>query len=325
MTRILALALIALAVLLGGLAVALGHRPPPPTPAHRTLTAAASTYPVVVATRALAPGEPIPLDALRVEVMPSRPAGSYTNAQSLINRVPSVAIAPDAPVLEANLVNSVALELQPGERAVAVRVTEANAAGWHVHPGNVVDVFYTLRRGGEEIDHSESRLVVAKVRLLAYGAPSGPSRQRSDAGANGLTNVSNDESRAPLPSPRTAVLAVPVEDVDALVLAESAGQLTLALRNPQDPETVDARAFGPAKGVLKTVNNAPVEGVTQAARGLSLDQLAAGSAARAGLPAAVPPLPANAAGRMIVRSTGSGAVSHGVEVIRGAHIGTMAG
>jgi len=207
-------------------------------------------------------------------------------------------------------------------------VTEANAAGWHVHPGNVVDVFYMLRRGGGEIDHSEARLVVAKVRVLAYGAPSGPSRSPAAAtGGAKVAKVANDERRANLPAPRTAVLAVPVEDVDALVLAENAGQLTLALRNPQDAETVDARALGPVKGMLKTVGNAPVRGVTQAARGLSLDQLASGSAVHAapapGAPAS--PLPARVTARVKLRSSGGGAVSHGVEVIRGAQIGTMAG
>jgi pilus assembly protein CpaB len=39
------------------------------------------------------------------------------------------------------------------------------------------------------------------------------------------------------------VLAVPVADVDRLTLAESAGRLIFALRNPKDAEVLDQAAL----------------------------------------------------------------------------------
>ncbi|MDE1184639.1 MAG: Flp pilus assembly protein CpaB [Paraburkholderia sp.] len=247
LTRIAAGLLIGLALLLGIFAWMLARRPV----VAPSASAVPVSYPVVVATRPLAPGQPIEADALRVQSLPINPNGAFSDPATLTGRVPVVEVGADAPVLESQLSSGLAEGIQPGERALAVHVDEGNAVGNRLRPGNFVDVFFTLRRdsgGGSsgEIDRSQTRLLLSKVRVLAFGNVTAGNTRQSDP--SGLT--------------RTAVLAVPLGDVDRLTLAEASGRLTFALRNPRDDDVLDASAFAPTPGVLKTVARGVVPAVS---------------------------------------------------------------
>ncbi|KAE8753428.1 Flp pilus assembly protein CpaB, partial [Paraburkholderia madseniana] len=237
LTKILAGVLIAVALLLGLFAWTLSRRPAPVavTPATQ------ASFPVVVATHTLPAGKPIAVDQLRVQSLPINPNGAFTDPAQLAGRVPNAEISADSPVLEAQLSSGLAERIEPGERALAVRVDEGNAVGNRLRPGNFVDVFFTLKRDGAignggEIDRTQARLLMSKVRVLAFG--------------NATT--SGDSAGDPNGMVRTAVLAVPVADVDRLTLAESSGRLIFALRNPKDAEVVDQNALPAYPGVLKT-------------------------------------------------------------------------
>ena len=96
---------------------------------------------------------------------------------------------------------------------------------------------------------TQARLLMSKVRVLAFGNATASSDNAGDP--NGMV--------------RTAVLAVPVADVDRLTLAESAGRLIFALRNPKDAEVIDQSVLPVYPGVLKTAAHA---GASRAAAGL---------------------------------------------------------
>jgi pilus assembly protein CpaB len=311
LTRVLAGVLILLALLLGFFAWTLSRRPA----VHPADTVARATFPVVVATRPLLAGKPIPLDALRVESLPINPNGAFSDPSQLAGRVPVADIGEQSPVVEAQLSSGLAQSVEPGERAVAVRVDESNAVGNRLRPGNFVDVFFTLKRDSNsmasaEVDKTQARLLMSKVRVLAFGNATPGADTPGDA--NGMV--------------RTAVLAVPVADIDKLSLAEGAGRLIFALRNPEDTEVVDATAFAAPAGVLKVAANAP-SGVasqdsTRAAAGVALSQLSgsAGETANAARPVATPhtnPLVA----RVSTREAGN---TEGIEVIRGGRTETVA-
>ncbi|MEW6344700.1 MAG: Flp pilus assembly protein CpaB [Pseudomonadota bacterium] len=305
LTRILAGVLIALALLLGIFAWTLSRRPV----VHPAVPVAQATFPVVVAARELPAGKPISVDALRVQSLPINPNGAFVDPSMLTGRVPTSDISADSPVLEAQLSSGIAERIEPGERAVAVRVDESNAVGNRLRPGNFVDVFFTLKResngaSGAEIDRSQARLLMSKVRVLAFGNATPGADNPGDA--NGMV--------------RTAVLAVPVADIDRLTLAEAAGRLVFALRNPKDAEVVDPTAFAATEGVLKIAANASAgdgaQASTRAAAGVALDELsgsAGGTVARA-----QPTAP------RVIHPTTRVVANDNIEVIRGGRAETVA-
>ncbi|KLU20460.1 hypothetical protein EOS_41315 [Caballeronia mineralivorans PML1(12)] len=308
-TRILAVFLIALAVLLGIFAWSISRRPPAPVP---QIVQGQPSFPVVVATRDLPAGKPIEADALTLRMAPSRGAGEFADATALVGRVPLVAIAANTPLAEANLTTGLADAVAPGERAIAVRVDEGNAVGNRVRPGNFVDVFFMLKRdmsagpgADAEVDATQARLLLSRVRVLSFGDATLPGT--SDA-ADAAANAANAPRST---GARTAVLAVRTADIDALTLAEGAGRLVLALRNPADTDTAEPFAIAPLLASIRMPNN----GANRAAAGLSLEALAGSHSARAAhTTPALPPLPAMPA----VRAPRVQAASNDLELIRGA-------
>ncbi len=244
LTKIAAGALIAAALLLGLYAWTLSRHPARIAPVVKTAVPDAA-FPTVVATRLLPAGAPITDDALRVVMLPVRPSGGFSDTSLVTKRVPLSDIGANVPVLEAQLSSGFAEQVAVGERAVAVHIDEASAVGNRIRPGNFVDVFFTLKRDGAsvgrgaEITRSQTRLLLSRVRVLAFGS--------TVSGAGNPTQFGVGA--------RTAVLAVPTADVDRLELADSAGRVLLALRNPRDPDALEAPADGahpPQAGVIRT-------------------------------------------------------------------------
>jgi pilus assembly protein CpaB len=321
LTKIAALLLVAVALLLSAYAWNLSRRPPPlvsvPTPA----AAKHALMPVVVAVRALPAGQPIPADALRVESLPMRTAGTFSDPVQLSERVPVADIEANTPVFEAQLSSGLADRIAPGERAVAMKIEESNAVGNRLRPGNVVDVFFTLKREAaglgqsSEVERTQARLLLSKIRILAFG-PDVP----------GLANSNAANQAEPGLSARTAVLAVPAGQVDRLTLAETAGHLVLALRNPQDTEVLNhagiaAKPLRVAKSVAQSATKTTVqrdssrmpEGVSvsvlaRAAKGISLSELSESRVSRS-----------------VAAPSGSTPKRSGsIEVIRGGRVETVA-
>jgi len=306
LTKIAAGFLIAAAVLLGIFAWTLARRPVHP-PVVQPVSTAALT-PVVIATRALPAGQPIPADALRVQPLPIHPADAFSNTALVAGRVPVMAIDAESPVLDSELSSSLATSIEPGERAVAVNVNELNAVGDQIRPGNFVDVFFTLRRDGTiggEVGRTQTRLLLSKARVLVFGDPGDPDAAQPRTVGNMRTSRLGTQRGGP----RTAVLAVPVAQVDTLTLAQSQGQLMLALRNPTDDDVVGPSALAPWPGVIKVAAQDTSQSA-RAAEGVALDQLAGGSA----------PHPAQRQ-TVVHRAAVSGGA---LEVIRGGRVQTVA-
>ncbi|WP_213761647.1 Flp pilus assembly protein CpaB [Caballeronia sp. dw_19] len=311
-TRILAVSLIVLAALLGIFAWSLSRRPPAPVP---QIVQGQASFPVVVATRDLSAGKPIDADALTLRMAPSRGAGEFADATGLVGRVPLVAIAANTPLSEANLTTGLADAIAPGERAIAVRVDEGNAVGNRVRPGNFVDVFFMLKRDmsagpgtDAEVEATQARLLLSRVRVLSFGDETLPGT--SDA-ADTAANAANAPRGA---GARTAVLAVRTADIDALTLAEGAGRLVLALRNPVDTDTAEPIAMAPLLASIRISNDS----ASRAAAGLSLQALAGTHGERSARMPVIAPLPAMPS-MPAARAPRVQAVSNDLELIRGAH------
>lgn len=264
LTRLAAIGLIALAVVLALAAFALSRRPPAPsgtpTASHAVVP---QRVPVVEASTTLRAGQPIRAADLRMGEAAAAPAGAYTSVAEAAGAVP-VRDLPAGSALDRGLMaQGFALRLNPGERALAVPVDELVAAGNRILPGDYVDVFLNLRApAGINTDgQAQARLLLSRLRVLSYGATdtapvAAPTSANGDAadrraadiqGSSAASGPSSNNASAPA---RSAVLAVPVDEANRLLLGAQQGKLFLALRNPTDVGLPDQDLFAPTVAVL---------------------------------------------------------------------------
>lgn len=226
--------------------------------------------PVVVAKSRIPAGSVIRAEMLKVSMFPSRPDGSFSDVGSVAGKIASTDIAVDEAVLHERLgdgLRSLLQRLDPNERAVAIRVDEVIAVGNKLVPGDMVDVFFTLRRDSSEIANTQSRLLLEKLPVLAFG--------NWDVGTTN-PGADGEKSARTAEKPRTAVLAVKTEDIDKLVLAAESGRLILALRPHEQPapEVAATTAEASAGGAVAPVAAVATPATTNP-KALTLKQLIA--------------------------------------------------
>jgi pilus assembly protein CpaB len=174
------------------------------------------------------------------------PALGIGNVQAVIGRSTAVEIAQGTPLQTSSLLDGLAGLLQSGERAVAIKVEEFSSVGHKVKPGDWVDVFAVLRKDATEVEDTQARLLLPRKRVLAFGAQLHPAAQS--------TQEKKDEDpqrRGTEVAARTAVIAVHVEEVNRLILAEQQGQVLLALRSPLDQVQPSAEIWQQTMGVVQ--------------------------------------------------------------------------
>lgn len=281
LTKIIAAILVLLAVLLGGYAWMLSRKPPPPPPVAAAPKAGATqengqTFAIVVAAKALPAGQAITSESVRVMQLPINPAGAFRDASAVAGRVPALDLGEGTPLTEGQLVSGLALRVGEGERAVAVKADEVMGVGNKIRPGDFVDVFFVLKADSKEIDRSQARLLLARKRVLAFGSAS-VDAQPSKAGDGAAPQQRADIAR-------TAVLAIPIEEVNRLAVGETAGRLLLALRNPADTTLPDPSLFADLPPALQPQSpkagqpkrTEPLRGLDKAQAGLATVDLVAG-------------------------------------------------
>jgi pilus assembly protein CpaB len=322
LTKIIAAILVLLAVALGGYAWMLSRQPPPPANTAASPSTApakaqqALTYSVVVAAKPLPAGKAIPVDALRVERLTINPAGAFQDTAVAAGRVPVLDLGEGTPLQEGQLVSGLALRVAEGERAVAIKADEVMGVGNRVQPGDFVDVFIMLKFDGKDVDRSQARLLLSRKRVLAFG----------NSSVDGLPSKTDDKQQVQRTEPpRTAVLAIPVDDINRLTVGESSGRLLLALRNPADMQEPDPKLFAELPTALQAPRpkageppRAPLEGLDRAQAGLTAVDLVTGGQS-VGRPLTATARPAVSAPR--AESGGRGGLQ--VEVIRGEKSETL--
>jgi pilus assembly protein CpaB len=312
-TRIIAAVLLVLAIVLGVLAFFVGRRPVAPPAIAAASAPPAATFPVVIANRPLEAGQSIPGDAVRVVQFPVQPTGALSKVEDVIGHIPRVGIDPGIPLTENSLSAGLPLDLKPGERGIAVPVDEVVGAGNAIQAGDFVDVFVTVRAplaipnnpaGG---DRSVARLLLAKLRVLAYGTDS------LSPAASAQRQQGQPRSQA-----RSAVLAVPVQDANDLILASQTGKLTLALRYPKDNALPDPDLFVAPERIFPSKPNLQADAKAQ------LDspenQAFAGFDTGALIGSSDGAPPKGAPRRVIARGPARPVASDYVEIVRGTEI-----
>jgi pilus assembly protein CpaB len=181
--------------------------------------------PVIVAARALAIGTPLTEADVKVVQWPANSVvpGAIGEVKDVVNRGLLTAVLPNEPITANKLADSHAGSglppaIPPGMRAMAVKVNDVIGVAGFIVPGSRVDVVVTIRRTQDSVTHT----VVSNVQVLTAGTRRDQEKPVDDAKAAESTVVT--------------LMVTPV-DAEKIALAQSEGQIMLALRNPLDKES----------------------------------------------------------------------------------------
>ena len=209
---------LALALVLGVFAAMLAKRS-----MSSRKAAAAGTIKLVVAQRAIAPGDALTVAdlELRTIMADALPDGAHLDASELVGRAPQTQIAKGKPVLESMLAprgspTGLQALVPPGMRAMTIEVNEFSSVGGMVTPGGRVDIISTMQNAG----HSEtmSRTIAQNVLVKAVGKATGHTSEAAE-----------DQNPA-----KSVTLLVTSRQAEAIQLASVSGRPWLVLRGGTD-------------------------------------------------------------------------------------------
>ena len=227
--------------------------------------------PVFITDGSVPVPSPAAADADKAEVKPAGAVASVTRAASnlgtggakadYIGSVVREPILAGEPIVMRKIVRAgdsgyMAAYLEPGMRAMAIKVSVETAAGGFILPGDRVDVVLTRETNARNADTSEgdrakftAATVMQNIKVLAVD-------QSTRAGDDEQTVIG-----------ATATLEVGQRDAEALALAKSEGELSLILRSYADTGGPSGRvtAAGPRQTTAVRVfrGGAPEVVVTQ--------------------------------------------------------------
>ncbi len=191
---------------------------------------------VAVAMNDITWGTPLASGAIKTVMYPegALPVGHFTEPGELNGRVVLANLKKNEPILESKLApldvrtGGVAAVMDPGKRAMAVKVNQIVGLPGFVHPGDRVDVMATFDNprgtvGAEQI----TKVVLENTLVLAAGTH----MQR-------IKDEDGNEKPTPV---KVITLEVTLEEAEKLAMAENGGRLRLALRSPLNPDVKKTR------------------------------------------------------------------------------------
>lgn len=190
-----------------------------------------NTASVVVAALEIPFGRKVQAADLRMIDLPPHavPHGSFADMESVVGRVSSQLIYPGEVILQGRVSehmggSALAAVLDPGMRAISVRVDDVVGVAGFLLPGNIVDIVSTRSaRNGEK---AKAQTILEKIKVLAVD-------QMASQDRDGPVIV------------RAVTLAVSPAQAERLVEATQEGRVQLTLRNPFEKEEVVAEVAAP--------------------------------------------------------------------------------
>ncbi|OIN51982.1 Flp pilus assembly protein CpaB [Pseudomonas azotoformans] len=212
----------------------------PPAPVisvEKTLAAAEdqTRRPVVVLLHDVPAFTPLTAADLSVEKLRTVPAGSLTQLEQAIGRIPLRTLGAGTWLTEDSFSagGPLARMIRPNERALAVAVDEVVGAGGQLSPGDYVDVLLFLRQDAGNAEQS-AQIVLPAMRLLSVGDQLGLANDGKPAVPPPATAEERAQAIQRRLAARTVVLAVPEPLLSRLMLASQAGTLRLAVRSAEE-------------------------------------------------------------------------------------------
>jgi pilus assembly protein CpaB len=177
---------------------------------------------VVLAVRDLSVEEVLKPDMIKIESMPKSavPAGAFASFREIADRWVQIKILEGEPIVEKKLApkgtpTGLVARIPRGKRAFAITVNEQTGVSGFVMPDHRVDLFQVQSSPNGE--GTRAVPVLQDVLVLASG-----------------TNIQSTLDRTI--QARTVTVAVTPEEAAILTVAQSKGQLSLALRSQNDHE-----------------------------------------------------------------------------------------
>ena len=179
----------------------------------------------------------VPLTAadLVIEKLRTVPAGSLTQLDQAIGRMPLRTLGAGTWLTEEsfNAGGPLARMIRPDERALAVSVDVVIGAAGQLSPGDYVDVLLFLRQDTSNAEQS-AQIVIPAMRLLSVGDQLGLANDGKPAVPPPVTPEERAQAAQRRAAARTVVLAVPEPLLSRLMLASQAGTLRLAVRSADE-------------------------------------------------------------------------------------------
>lgn len=202
----------------------------------RTAAARVPTTKVAVAAQDLAEATTLTADHVALVDWPtaSLPAGTAADRDKLVGRVLVAKAVKGEPLLEGRLAavgagRGLAALLEPGKRAVSVRVDDVVGVAGFIHPGDSVDVIVTMKPREDANALPASKVILQNIRVLAVGQ-----------------ELQRKEGSLEKAQPATvATLMVDSAESEKLALAATKGKILLTLRSGADGELVGTRGIMP--------------------------------------------------------------------------------
>jgi pilus assembly protein CpaB len=196
-----------------------------------------TTRPVVVAKTDIQEGMAIDRIALQVAQWPVQtvPVGAFSSIDSVVGRVPRVAIYNGEPIVPGRLAPTgtgpgLEVKIPPGQRAMAVRINDVAGISGLLQPNSRVDVLVTIKEANS--DKQVAKLFMSNMLVLSVG-----------------TEVQRDTQGKPI-NATTVTLAVTPDEAERLAIAMNTGSIQLVLRGYGDPDSV--RTKGATSGDVLT-------------------------------------------------------------------------
>jgi len=216
-----------------------------------------------IVNRSMAKGEIISAEDVQLIPYPLLVEDSYTKAEDLINKKLESKIPVGAVIRHSHFEkqSKLAPHINPGYRALAIKVNETSSAGGFLQPGDRVDVIFTTKASKDTYNKSMSRRLLKNIRLLAFGTDI----ERDDKAVvvtNDKKSSTAKEVKESGKSSRSAVLEIALDDISLLTLAEGSGELRLVAIGETDMLTettndaTEPSTFDPSIAASKHISDA---------------------------------------------------------------------
>ena len=189
----------------------------------RPLQAGGDMMPVVVAVEDLTFGNVLKPEQMNIVSYPkaSLPKGYYSEKDSLVGQVTKVFLMENEPITASKLSSAgggLSLRIADNMRSASIQVDKVSGVSGFVLPGDRVDVIASIDRYGADND-AIATTVLQNVEVLAAGE---------------RTEQENDK----VIQSQAVTLLVDAAGAQALALSSRQARMSLALRNPNDTDTI---------------------------------------------------------------------------------------